>query len=217
MRNVKRPKIPSILTKKAESWRDELLAEFGKGEGADKKRIKTIQKRYAHPKIKAALKDMYEFCCYCESRVNHVTIDHIEHRKPKARDKFPEYTLEWKNLHLACPNCNKAKKDQWDDVNPILDAGGKIPINEHMTYRRWFRHPMTPRGLTTKEHADLNRPELLDAREEIFWQVYDLIEEIKRMPALQSDELTCTKLSQLRKGQFGSMAEYMIDNLMAKQ
>ena len=217
MRNVTRVAKPEILVQKEEKWTRELLEELAKGVNASKKRLKTLYKRYGHFKIRESLTRMYKYCCYCESRVRHVTIDNIEHRKPKAKDKFPEHTFEWENLHLACPNCNRVKNDQWDNVNPILDAVEDVPINEHMTYRRWYRNPITKRGITTKKQTDLNRSELLDAREEIFWKLYDLIEEINKRPVLLSDELTCAKLSQLRKGQFGSMAEYMIDNLMVKQ
>ncbi len=142
MRNVQRVNKPTILEDNEINWRDDLLEEFAKGVATDKKRkqrIKRLQRKYAHDDIKVALKRMYKFCCYCESRVRHVTIEHIENRKPKARDKFPECTFEWENLHLACPNCNWAKGDEWDEENPILDAVIDVPITQFLSYRRYTR------------------------------------------------------------------------------
>ncbi len=126
MRNVRREPIPGILGRRQERWTRELLAEISKGACADPERLKRLKRKYAHPSVKAALKKMYRFCCYCESRVTTVTKGHIEHRAPQAR--FPERTFEWENLHLACPNCNEAKSDQWDEDDPILDAVEDQPI-----------------------------------------------------------------------------------------
>lgn len=151
MRNVTRPHEPEVLITHGEHWKADLLNELEKGDQADKKRIKTIQNKYSHKDIKAALKKMYKYCCYCESRVNHVTVEHIEHRKPKAKDKFPEYTFEWGNLHLSCPNCNKEKGDKWNTNHPILDAEHDIPISRFLSYRRCERTYVNQRGKTTRD------------------------------------------------------------------
>jgi uncharacterized protein (TIGR02646 family) len=215
MRNVKRGKIPSVLSRKGKTWKEELLAELAKGSGGDKKRIKALKKKYAHKDVRAGLKKMYKFCCYCESQISHVTVDHIEHRKPQA--KFPEDTFEWDNLHLACPDCNGAKVDQWDQNNPILDAVNDVPITDHLVYRNFFRHPLTMRGKTTRDHADLNRKELIDAREPIFWDTMDIIEEFNNNPDAPGSDDAYRKLSRLGKGQFGSLVEYLVKTWMVKQ
>lgn len=215
MRNVTRPRIPSVLSEKGKTWTKELLTELSKRGGGDKKKIKALKKNYAHKDVRAALKKMYKFCCYCESQVRHVTVDHIEHRKPQA--KFPEDTFEWENLHLACPNCNRAKSDQWDEGNPILDAVNDLPITDHLVYRKFHRHPLTMRGKTTRDHADLNREELFEPRESIYWDTMDIIEEFKNNPEDPGSDIAYTKLSRLCKGQFGSLVEYLMKTYMVRQ
>ena len=218
MKNVTRPTNPPIsLANSARRWTEELLEELRKGAGADKKRLKTLYGRYAQPDVKSELKKMYnKLCCYCESRIENVTISHIEHRKPKSKDKFPECTFEWNNLHIACPNCNKAKSDQWDADNPILDACTNVPISAHLSYRRFHRHPLTDRGKTTRDHAQLNRDDLLEARETIYWIAKDIIEEFNNDPNAPGADIADVKFSRLSKDQFGSFIEYLSKTFMKR-
>lgn len=209
MRNVDRVGKPEILEQKEEEWKRELLEELAKGDNASKKRLKTLYGRYGHKQIRGSLKRMYKYCCYCESRIRHVTIDHIEHRKPKAKDKFPECTFEWENLHLACPNCNEAKSDKWNNEYPILDAVDDNPISNFLEYRRCERVHLHKRGKTTKEHANLNRPELLEAREEIYPQIMDIIELYNNDPDAPDAQIAPQKLDKLSKEQFGSFIAYL--------
>lgn len=41
------------------------------------------------------------FCAYCEGRI-YGGASHIDHFRPKARDKFPQLTFAWENLFLSC-------------------------------------------------------------------------------------------------------------------
>lgn len=209
MRNVDRVRKPEILEQKEEEWKRELLGELAKGDNACKKRLKTLYGRYGHHQIRSSLKRMYKYCCYCESRVRHVTIDHIEHRKPKAKDKFPECTFEWENLHMVCPNCNEAKLDKWNNEYPILDAVTDNPISNFLTYRGWERVHLNKRGKTTKEHADLNRQELLEAREEIYSLTMSLIELYNNYPDAPDAQIVPQRLDKLSKEQFGSFIDYL--------
>lgn len=211
MRNVTRVAKPRILVQNKEVWKRELLEELAKGDNANKKRLKTLYKRYGHKKIRESLARMYKYCCYCESHVRHVTIDHIEHRKPKAKDKFPECTFDWENLHLACPNCNGAKSAKWDSKYPILDAVIDNPISEFLTYRRWNRVHLKKRGKTTREHADLNRDELIEAREGIYHQIMSIIEMYNNDPDSPDAQVVPQKLEQLSEEQFGSFVKYLKD------
>ena len=209
MRNVVRVEKPEILKQKEKEWKRELLEELKKGDDADKKRLKTLYSRYGDPQIRNSLRRMYKFCCYCESRIRHVTIDHIEHRKPKAKDKFPECTFKWENLHLACPNCNKVKSDNWNNEYPILDAVTDIPISNFLTYRQYERVHLHPRGKTTQEHTELNRQELLEARQEIFWHTMELIELYNNDPDTPDAQIVPQKLDKYSEGQFGSFIAYL--------
>ena len=214
MRNVQRTNKPKILEDNESDWLKELLDEFAKGTSANKKRIKYLQGKYAHDDIKAALKGMYKFCCYCESRVRNVTVDHIEHRKPKARNKFPESTFEWDNLHLACPNCNWAKGDDWDGQNPILDAVIDSPISDFLSYRGCHRVYLHERGKTTRDHADLNRDELVAAREEILPIIMKLIAVYNTDPAKSDAQIVPKKLEEHSRGQFGSFVRYLTETFL---
>ena len=58
------------------------------------------------PSIKEILKDeLLEeqgyLCCYCERSID-TEHAHIEHFRPKAKDKFPTLQLEYGNLHCSC-------------------------------------------------------------------------------------------------------------------
>lgn len=214
MRNVARVTKPRILVQKEEQWKRELLEELAKGDNADKKRLKTLYKRYGHTKVRESLARMYKYCCYCESYVRHVTIDHIEHRKPKSKDKFPECTFEWENLHLACPNCNGEKSDQWNNENPILDAVIDNPISQFLSYRLYNRVYLNQRGKTTRDHADLNRDELIDAREILYNQVMELIELYNNDPEMPDAQSIPQKLEELSEGQFGSYVKYLKETFL---
>lgn len=217
MKNVTRLSIPTSLENNGGRWTEELLDELRKGAEADKKRLKTFYGRYNKRDVKSALKRMYnKLCCYCESRIENVTKAHIEHRKPKSRDKFPECTFEWDNLHLVCPNCNNLKGDQWDGNNPILDCVTDVPISKHLSYWRFYRYPLSERGKTTRDHAQLDREELIEPRLEIYWQVMDIIEEFNNNPNAPGSDIADKKLSQLSKGQFGSFIEYLRKTFMTR-
>lgn len=214
MRNVIRVAKPRILVQKEEEWKTELLEELAKDVNASKKRLKTLYKRYGHKRIRESLTRMYKYCCYCESHVRHVTIDHIEHRKPKGKDRFPECTFEWENLHLACPNCNGAKSDKWDSKSPILDAVIDNPISEFLTYRRCSRVHLKKRGKTTREHADLNRDELVGARETIYSQIMEIIELYNNDPDSPDSQIVPQRLERLSEEQFGSFVKYLKDTYL---
>ena len=60
------------------------------------------------------------------------TIDHF-----RPRSKFPHLTFDWLNLIYACERCNKAKADEWpelnDFVNSVLAAYDRFtPVSEYV-------------------------------------------------------------------------------------
>jgi uncharacterized protein (TIGR02646 family) len=70
--------------------------------------------------VKALWRMQHQKCCYCESEIpeeGHQKA--VEHFKPRA--KFKEKKNDWKNLLLACPQCNGAKSDKYPTV---LSKGG---------------------------------------------------------------------------------------------
>lgn len=217
MRNVLRSVRPPSLTKNGAKWKTELLAAL-KSKKRDKKRLERLIGRYRSDDVRTALDTMFQnLCCYCEATVGVVAFEHIEHRRPKA--VFPEHAFDWDNLHLGCPRCNQAKADKWDAQNEILDCVVDIPLNAHMTYQprealgcvRW---PLTKRGTTTIEHADLNRRRLCEARTRIMIGVLGVIAEINQASASPAVSVLRSELAQKTNGEYGSLVKWLVDTYL---
>lgn len=81
------------------------------------------------------LKEQHSLCCYCECRISNNYADesesfHIEHFKPKDKDKFPQLQLEYSNLHASCIknksndsdiHCGHRKGNEYSDslISPL--------------------------------------------------------------------------------------------------
>ncbi|WAC39866.1 hypothetical protein [Pedobacter sp. SL55] len=133
-------------------------------------------------------------CCFCESRVTHISDGDVEHFRPKAawlHDtdglKKPGYfflAYEWSNLLLSCQACNqRAKGNQF----PILNSNIRTtitstydcslenaifinPSNEDPEISISFFEEIPKgnnyRGRKTIEYLELDRFSLNDARRE---------------------------------------------------
>ncbi len=54
-------------------------------------------------------------CCYCERRLPETGhLKAVEHFRPKS--VFPELRNEWRNLLLACSQCNGQKADKFPEI-----------------------------------------------------------------------------------------------------
>lgn len=224
MRKTIRPQIiPRSLTKYGEKWTKKLLDAIEEAKRNDTKVPDRFYNKYKKDDVLDALKRMYgdkdfSYCCYCESIINDVSYEQIEHRMPKRKtlDKYPENTYDWENLHLACGICNGHKDNKYDENEPILDAAVD-DIEQHMGYKLKpqgvYRETLSPRGITTVEHADLDRPALLKVRMKIWVETVNAIGEIRK---LSNDPRVYTAKKALRdtcKGEHGSLIKYlMIDH-----
>jgi hypothetical protein len=113
---------------------------------------------------------------YCESKIAHVTYAHIEHYKPKAQGLFPELTFEWTNLGLACPRCNQAKADKFDRAAPFINPYIDIPATHFRAEGPFVRPvPGDARAEITELELSLNRPELVERRQERLTNIWRLI------------------------------------------
>jgi uncharacterized protein (TIGR02646 family) len=86
---------------------------------------------YGHESVKTALKTMqHDKCCFCESKISHISYGDVEHFRPKAAYKQSKkdtlssagyYWLayDWNNLLLSCTLCNQRYKA---NLFPLLDA-----------------------------------------------------------------------------------------------
>lgn len=190
MKNVRRLTIPNILKVNEKNWTEDLLTAIDNHRKTGKEIPDSVKIKYKHEDVLNTLKQMYSdgygtyICCYCESSIEDVSYPHIEHRKPKDKDLFPEETFIWNNLHLACEKCNKKKGNKWDADNEILDAGNSEPIEKHLGYKVEFIEgiyveTLSKRGITTEKHTDLNRSSLRLARLRILSSIKDSIDKIK--------------------------------------
>lgn len=217
--------MPESLRENAEQWTADLMDAVEQYKIQGTPVPKYLQNRYKNDDVLASLKKMYgdsygrSYCCYCETQIGVVDYPHIEHRKPKSPDRFPECTYDWHNLHLACEKCNGKKRDQWDIENEILDAVKDIPMSDHLGYCTGgidgiYRETLSNRGITTVNHADLDREELLRARLEVYQATREAIEKIND---LGDDPRAYTARKMLRakcSGAFGSMVEYLMNRCL---
>ncbi|MBF4465005.1 HNH endonuclease [Flavobacterium sp. LC2016-12] len=165
---------PNILTLNKVNWTTDLLGFINRNE----KVPPNVSSRYNQDDIKKTLRDeCNNKCMYCESTIAHVSYEHIEHIKPKAKTKFPELTYEWMNLGLSCQICNMNKGDEYDlnlpFINPYLENPSDfIFALGHFIYNK----PANTKGELTKRQLKLNRPELLERRQERLESIIRLIE-----------------------------------------
>lgn len=114
---IKYPK-PRVLIENEDKWKNEYMASINSA--ADN--IK-IPRHYSHNDIKEALiVETHGKCAYCESKFRHVTSGDIEHIFPKNKNARPDLVVEWTNLTLSCPTCNRQnKKDYYDPQLPLIN------------------------------------------------------------------------------------------------
>ncbi len=217
MRNVKRGPMPASLAKNADRWTKELLAEVARAASSDERVPESFYNKYNKQDVRDALSIMYgRRCCYCEASVAVVTKGHIEHRRPKrGRSAFPEHTYDWDNLHLACPECNQAKREKWDAAHAILDAVHDKPITRHLSYdvnaEGVWRKALSKRGGTTESHAKLNRDDLVKhARVRIVLATWGILDTIKRLGKSPRARVTKLTLAAMKEGDYGSLVGWAI-------
>ncbi len=155
---------PAVLIDNKENWTTQLRDL----QNANKPVPQTLATKYNNDEVKDALRsEGMSKCMYCESKVEHITDLHIEHIKPKAKDKFPDLTFEYNNLGLACPVCNRNKSDIFDAETPFINPYIDEPDDHFICggFAIWAR-PGDKRAKLTENEIELNRPNLLEARGE---------------------------------------------------
>ncbi|MCX6180426.1 MAG: HNH endonuclease [Bacteroidetes bacterium] len=171
---------PASLSSNKATWTTQLLAHIRAGQ----KVPKSLENNYNTKEIKDALRaESKSKCMYCESMVGHITFEHIEHIKPKAKHKFPQLTFEFSNLGLSCPKCNMNKSDTFDNANPFIDPYNDNPQN-HLTAVGAFvwANSGDQRAKISEIEIELNRPELLETRGERMNTIKTLIDNYNIAP-----------------------------------
>lgn len=192
MIRVRRPKVvPAILRTKGAAARKKDSDAFAGGTRA----FDLDAKIYGHKSVKQPLVEaQHHKCCFCESRVTHVSSGHIEHFRPKGGVrqgpngalKKPGYfwlAYEWTNLLFCCEVCNsRGKKNLFPLSNPAARAHGPgddldaerpmfvDPAHEdpgaHIGFREEYPFAVngSPRGEATWKALGLDREELAEMR-----------------------------------------------------
>lgn len=171
---------PAVLKDNKKDWTDKLLQHIANNE----KVPKSLESSYNKDDVKEALRrECNGKCMYCESTVNHITFEHIEHIKPKAKTKFPELTFEYSNLGLACPKCNMNKSDTYDTSIPFINPYADQPENHFTAYGAYiWAKSGNDRAKLTELEIELNRPELLEKRGERIKAIKELIDNYNTTP-----------------------------------
>jgi uncharacterized protein (TIGR02646 family) len=222
MRIVKRLQEPESLRKNAVKWTKALLDAIEKAKKEGSKAPDSLYNHYKQPDILVRLRQMYGngevcYCCYCESIIDDVSYEQIEHRMPKrmSLDKYPERTYLWSNLHIACEKCNRSKGNKFNEGAPILDAATDT-IADHLGYtlsptKGVYRQTKSKRGITTVEHADLDRSSLRIARLKVWIETIKAIQEIVKFgsgaEAYTAKEMLRDKCDE----EHGSLIKHLLD------
>ena len=150
---------------------------------------------YGDKSVKAALiKAQHKKCCFCESRVTHVSYGDVEHFRPKGgfcqkksdpltKPGYYWLAYEWSNLFLSCTLCNqrykanlfplavtrnraRSHKDDVSDERPLFIHPSDDDPEQHIGFRDEIVYAIDGkrRGKVTIEALGLDRTDLEEMR-----------------------------------------------------
>lgn len=185
---------PAILAERGAATREadcELVAE---GRAAE---LSFDAKIYGAAEVKDALiAAQHGKCCFCESKIRHISYGDVEHFRPKkAVCQSPELPLErpgyywlaydWTNMVLSCQLCNQRHKrnlfplhdpatrarSETADIaaeQPLFIDPARVEPAAHITFRRELVAPVnrSPFAVATISNLALNRTKLVERRGE---------------------------------------------------
>ena len=192
------PKILRTTGKKNTQANCTLYTRNARAYNSGQKKFDFDSNVYAHKTVKAALrKAQHDKCCFCESKVTHISYGDVEHFRPKAgarqksgakleRSGYYWLAYEWSNLFLSCQLCNQRYKENLFPLKKPANrakshddnVGSEKPIfidpSEDVGKYISFREEVivavndNPKGKATIEALGLNRDELNDMRRECY-------------------------------------------------
>ncbi len=110
MRRLAKLDEPLLLKEKKEYWKQK-VREVGSEYYKTKYRERSIKK--------ILLEETHDKCVYCESKIGHNTPGDVEHKVPVSVKE--EGRFEWRNLTIACTECNRRKNDYYDQEKPFIN------------------------------------------------------------------------------------------------
>ncbi len=171
---------PQVLIDNKAQWTTQLLGHIARNE----KVPPSLSNAYNITEVKDNLRsESNNKCMYCESTVGHISYEHIEHIKPKAKTKFPQLAYEYDNLGLSCPKCNMNKSDTYDVNNTFINPYVDNPSDHFVSYGAFvWAKSADNRAKLTEIEIELNRPELLETRGERLKTIRGLVDSYNRTP-----------------------------------
>jgi hypothetical protein len=178
---------PDVLVRNKAQWTADYLEEC-----AQDPNKRPSSKKYAHPKVRAALETMsHHKCFYCEqsTKQTKAEVDHYIEVAEESKGAF-----EWKNLYLACWDCNHKKQPNRSiPVSDCLDpCDPNVRPCDHLAFDKEIIRSRdgSTTGRNTIKKYKLDREEL----------------DYKRIKALRSfDEILISILRQKEKEERKSM------------
>ena len=188
---------PEVLCDKGKKKRRVNCNSYTRNKAAYRKGEKNFEfdsKIYGHKTVKKALiKTQHDKCCFCESKITHISYGDVEHFRPKGGVRQtpkgplgkPGYywlAYEWSNLFFSCQLCNQRfkknlfplinpgnrAKSHHDDINaekPKFISPAENP-EQYISFRKEIAYAIddNPRGKATIEELGLNRDKLAGVR-----------------------------------------------------
>lgn len=192
---------PEILRDKGKKKRLANCNSYTRNKAAYRKGKKNFEfdsNIYGHTTVKKKLiKYQHDKCCFCESKISHISYGDVEHFRPKGGVRqAPKGTLgkpgyywlayEWSNLFFSCQLCNQRfkknlfplknpgdrAKSHHDDINlekPMFISPADNP-EQYISFRKEVAYAIddNSRGKATIEALGLNRDKLVGDRFDYF-------------------------------------------------
>ncbi len=199
MIQVRKPeRVPAVLRRTGATKTAKLCVAFDASAREYRGGAKTFRfdsSTYAAKTVKRALRRaQHDKCCFCESKVSHISYGDVEHFRPKAgyrqspgddlgRPGYYWLAYEWENLFFACQICNQRFKQNLfplldparracshhevlDDERPVFISPAEKGIEHLIGFRQEYPYAKggNRRARETVKHLGLDREELNEVR-----------------------------------------------------
>lgn len=174
-----------------------------------------LQTSYKSSENKEALKrSSFGKCMYCESKISHIDYGDVEHIKPKSL--YQDLKYDWDNLGFACIKCNRQyKNDKYSEDTPYINPFEENPSDFIiMSGSLLFQKRGSERGEITIIDIGLNRPELIEKRQEKINQINNAIKSCFRTQnkTLKENALEALKLEANDDKEFSLAVKALLKN-----
>lgn len=153
-------------------------------------------------------------CVYCTINIKSfggIRNFHVEHYRPKAKNKFPKLENEYSNLFFACSICNCFKSDDWPNEPSTLLDNDAFPDPSKIDYSNFLEcknHSIIESKYITGKYIIqklfLNRPQLILERKSFY-----LNEELK----MESEKLKNIGLQLKQQGNTDPIIDALVTAL----